>query len=320
MTFYQFLIEFFQKFEIAPNTIRLSHIQGNNKTIYSVTPKGYKNPVYLVKFIENDTAVKRLRRENEFLLFLEKEWNEPRIYPKPIYFHEKDGAAIFVQRYIPGKSLSIHLLKDTILGHKKGLQVHFNKIFDWWTSIQDKSQKLNIYSDFKLESKHRKLLLDFQQIENEINLPIFTAPELVFEIGENRLSQVLEHGDFCPDNVLINDKQIILLDYEWSIFPGLPLWDTLNYILYSLLTYKNRGKQRGLKISLNFFKRILENEPDLSAILTKSLQNHIKTIQLPAKMVNSVIFLYMTKASSTEDVLRFSKSRECKDFLGILND
>jgi len=278
---------------------------------------GDKNPVYLLKYIENDTAVKRLKRENEFLLFLEKEWNEPRIYPQPIYFYEKDGAAIFVQSYILGKSLSIHLLKDTILWPKKGLQSHLDEVLGWWTTIQDKSQRLNIYSNVKLENKHRRFL-NFQQIESEIDLPIFTVDELISGIRENRLPQVLEHGDFCPDNVLVSDKKIILLDCEWSIFPGLPLWDTLNYILFSLLTYKYKGKKRGLKVSLNFFKKVLENEPDLSAILTKSLQKHIKTLQLPAKMVNSVIFLYITKASSSEDVLRFSKSRECKDFLGQL--
>src|SRR3989344_5266371 len=53
----------------------------------------------------------------------------------------------------------------------------------------------------------------FQTLGQDIQLPILT-----------------QHGDMTPDNVLISDKNIYLIDYDWAGEINLPGFDLFNFL------------------------------------------------------------------------------------------
>ncbi|AGR41042.1 phosphotransferase family protein [Spiroplasma taiwanense] len=218
--------------------------------------KGLTNEITVEKniLIKKEKAVNKLYldKKNEFIILKEFKQNYQKIMIKSFDFYFQDGLLISKFKILKNfKSINEIDITDDILdlviyGIKK-----FHKI-----KIKSKIKKFN-YSNYLDIFKNNidNFLYDFSnEYEKLIKKIAFTK----------NLKQVISHNDLVPGNILIKNKKIKLIDYDFVM---------LNNIFFDIASFITETLNDNNLLINSFIKKCIEKK-----LIKKEDINYLKII------------------------------------------
>lgn len=205
-------------------------IHGYSNTIIFIFPTDKKFPSFIVKFDRFKRRV--IQKEYEILTKLNKEPFIKDTIPQPLgYFCNLEGEFI-IQTALRG----VNLLHSKLLSRGKTLNNVFRIIIDWLIGLQ--TQQRDRESFFVDELLISRLYEDLENIsrEDKKNSDIFSRyshklRNLFEQIKGENIPYVLQHGDFWPGNILMDNNKIGIVDWDRATETGFPLCDMLDFSL-----------------------------------------------------------------------------------------
>lgn len=90
-------------------------------------------------------------------------------------------------------------------------------------------------------------------------------------------SLIIEHGDFSPQNILISDNQISVIDWSDAMLDGRPLFDYFNFVLNVIFKLRNTSSAIELVQLFNF---AFFEKNDFSMIIKKYANSYLNTLSI----------------------------------------
>lgn len=187
---------------------------GNTAIIVLLFRNQEKTPFLVVKISRREDLVSR-----EFNAIKEIQSILPQIVPEPYFMTQIDSYYGMVVSYVQGKKIS----DGTPAKEEKTL-----KIVDLLVELH-----LRLYKGRSLNEDELKAFV-IHQIDKLATLPSaerFVEPRTHLKkalqemSGKKLLPRIPQHGDFCFNNLLIKEEQIVIIDWENYGQVCLPLYD-----------------------------------------------------------------------------------------------
>ncbi len=227
---------------------------GNGQTVNYMVYEGIADkPKYFCKVCRSIKDTDILKTEARNLKTIADKLKGSKLnsnIPKLLYFGTIDNITFMVTEFLDGKTYPAKNVK--IKG--RFLLRKFDKRVIPAIELLAKFQKLTHIKDVKvdpylidvIESQEAKLN-DKGQLGEDLQRNINRAIEQIKELGNITIPQCAVHGDYDLCNLLFNNGEIALLDFEHFLTEGLPFFDLANLIFNLLLiTYGHTGKNMPL--------------------------------------------------------------------------
>jgi len=232
----------------ARNVLCLDDSQGQVEgSLILLFEPGSSRPAWIAKAAPLETARRRGGRplyqiEYENLEALEARGlnRERRTTPAALGLWDQDGLLITLQSALPGP-----LLKNLPGGQPFGtrrLDATVDAVFDWWLGFQRcfPPQRIRLEGELFEREVARPIELLQQRFALDPQERAFLAAWLRRAALRGReLPLTVEHGDFCPANIILRDGAAAVFDWEFPLEPRLPLFDLFHF--FAALRYPFRG-------------------------------------------------------------------------------
>lgn len=181
--------------------------------------KSSKEPQIIMKFSENREIL-----ENEYKNLCEIHFKLNSYAPKPVFFKQLNDLYVLGINYIKGEKLDNIKLNNKIIDriifsladfHKKICKgkicisnMKISNFYEYFCSIckEDAGRKL-------IESTFTKILMRLEEIK-DVQFP-----------------NIIQHGDFTNDNILVTKREIFLLDWENFNMINIPFFDLVTFFI-----------------------------------------------------------------------------------------
>ncbi|HRZ30058.1 MAG TPA: phosphotransferase [Candidatus Paceibacterota bacterium] len=228
------------------STASLGRYSEEGKVLIFVFEDRQASPTLCIKTVRRYSAGDLIKRNYHNLQVLEKETRGSSfidMFARPLDFYD-DGETIFVIETIcPGSMFSAQIQKMSIVIEKyTAWQTYLARLSnEAWTIFDIQELVFDLIESLTLAEESPLVLHDYY---NRLNLD--------FNI---RLPRIVQHGDMTPDNVLISDKNVYLIDYDYVDFTRLPGFDLFNFLMKSK-SQKNFFPDNYERYFLEYFKMI----------------------------------------------------------------
>ena len=138
----------------------------------------------------------------------------------PIYFSVESEYLLFIQKALRGKTLTRRARSCLFLSKRK-LEKDLEIAVEWLLKLN------TCFTTNRVKVKHT--ILNQMALRNSILI------EMYDKVKEYEIPLVLEHKDFTTNNLLYEGEKLSVIDWEYSMMGGLPLWDL---VLCLITTYK----------------------------------------------------------------------------------
>lgn len=181
----------------------------NEITSIAKIEDSFTNNVYHLQLKNGNEFKVRIASKNKFInrkleCFIENELNS-----RSILYYDKNGD--FIKKWIPGKILT-----------KENLT---NEFWNYIINTISEIQMLDIPND--IEIKTAVFIDESVVIEKSLKNSFYLYSNIVNSFDYN--SFVLAHNDVSTANIIVNQKEFTLIDFEWSCLNH-KLWDISNLI------------------------------------------------------------------------------------------
>ena len=243
----------------------------------------------VIKFFKDKTKASKLKNRSKYL----KIFSPKSAKTKPNYFY---------YNYAKGSMLSELKIQD----FKYLINQMDNKFWKIEKNINKKKFKINCYNFYKIKTLKRiNLLFDQKIIDDDIKYingyKTFKIFEILKKINWNMLSNGIPsnfHGDFQPENIIINNKKITLIDWREDFGGNEKIGD----IYYDLAKLEHalfvngeiiRNKKYSVKIIKNKVFYTISQKKNLQ-IFRKHFHKYIKNRKYDlekVKILSALIYL-----------------------------
>jgi len=205
--------------------------KGNRKEHLSVLPPGKSSPTLIITYSHKATNVFRIKREASNLEWLRT--NVPSlgksVPPDSVYLTVRDHEFL-ISPYFSGRPMSVSMANPLVRYSPRK-----------WNHLLDLAANWLLH--FQRETLVPANSLD--QFAHEQRMISPSDTELIHALENGTLLSAGQHGDYCPDNILMNNSVIHVVDWEWADLPGLPVIDLFNLALRSQMLRTQFGRHRG---------------------------------------------------------------------------
>jgi len=156
----------------------------------------------------------------------------------------------FAQHTTP---MHIRLSQPVIRYSKHRWLTHLDRAAAWLLHFQ-KITRCSLTDEQKTHYQHKMLTNTFT--------PILAT------VQAGQIPLTAQHGDFNPANILIDKDDLLIIDWEWMQWPGLPLVDLFNLALRSTMLRNQLGHTHHAQPSTSYIKQTFEGN-SLEAGFTK---------------------------------------------------
>ncbi len=252
--------------------------------VYCVPDSGEAQPL-VVKIQRDDLDLPLL--ENEYLQLktlhrfagLAEMTNS---IPNPLFFGELLGRPTLIETYLPGVPFARHSQRR----NPRSLLRSFAwlKAFHVRT-IRDAGflagERIDRYFLYPVESALRDI--------NELQPLAPFLSRFMREVGGLAglgVPLVFNHNDLCLNNIRFDGEAIRVIDWEFSQYPGLPLFDVINLFLFFTMTWKKLGYREA------FILAFAENN-DVSSLLKGLVRDYLRDLNFHRSLVGLLIIQYL---------------------------
>ncbi len=207
------------------------------KTVQLLFRRRDRQPFAIAKFTQNETYRENIVREFDQLRWLRQRASADfnRTLPRPLWLGEIGGRTVYLESACPGQSLAWMLSLRPFCFRRKVRQTFelaatwlkaFYRELSWQpvTLTQQERQRLLIEplsrfgQQFDLSTTEARLL---QSLEQKINA-----------LRHQTMPLVPSHGDFGGGAILIQNRQIAVIDWEFFRPQHLPLFDLFKLLIH----------------------------------------------------------------------------------------
>ena len=221
-------------------------------------------PLSFIKIGETELARERVIKEAEILKKIEKiNFGEVHI-PQCLYSGKLGNSHVLIQTIPPFKG-------------KKGIVQLDDKYTNILRILADKTAKMVPFHSSSFVKSLKESILNYSLSYRELLKKAYET--LLKDSGDRKISMGLAHGDFAPWNMLWNDKEVFIYDWESSCEQA-PVGIDLIHFLFQvgfllknlrgdkLLSYINKKSEEPYKkLSLIFGIKLLEKKTLILAYL-----------------------------------------------------
>ncbi|MFH0878592.1 MAG: phosphotransferase [Lentisphaerota bacterium] len=204
--------------------------RGNHKDLLFIFPAGCRRPTMVIKQPVAVEDASRLEREFHRLSLMKNRFAPPITgIPKVFDYLSFEGRNVLAMPCFEGRAMA------AILAHPAR---RFST--PAWTAWLDRAAAWLL--DFQ-----GKTLCTHEGAASFVSHHLLSgmAPEFREKLFGRKFPACGQHGDFNPANILFHGESPLVLDWEWSEWPGLPLIDLYNLAIRSVMLRDQLGRQRG---------------------------------------------------------------------------
>lgn len=285
--------------------VRLLGITGWRKTVFFTFNGKEKDPRHVFKIAEDEISMQRLIREK---ITLERMNEMDSHIPSITESGYLNGSFYLAERVLTGEPLLMFLYRhrkdekmtDMIVQKSADLLIRMNKA----NSVME---KMSVFE------KSDRLPLDFYI--NRLPVKKETAEKIkeailkgIYNTRNVSMPLVIQHNDFQPENMLYHEGKILVLDWEYSVYEGLPLSDLFNFLLltYGFVMKKRAFDLKGFSpvlkaksinenIDLRTFHSVFYEENAISESVKKTVADYCKDSGIAKEIVMLLFQLFVIR-------------------------
>lgn len=195
------------------------------KVLIFVFEKGKKVPTLCVKTTRTYEAGETIKKNYENLTVLSQLSNEAITTAKPLLLFDNKEIVLSVESVCPGTKFS---------SGTTGVDVVLNAYISWQKGL--KASRMLSVDDLDAVATQTITALGLPKESEEILLKKYK--NLKQDSGFT-LPELIQHGDMTPDNVLVGDAGVFLIDYDYVGLSKIPGFDIFHFLSK---TVKNSGE------------------------------------------------------------------------------
>ncbi len=271
-------------------TLRYVLRSGFRKDLVVVFRDSNKSPLGIGYFTNEEGIRERLERHHDTLVLIREKGSDQlrSTVPRPVFW-EKSGAhwILFVSS-LPG--ISMNQFFDSRRNVNRILTSYLPMTMKWL---------IRLHKEFKQDDQPLQSLVNSSEAKDSLR-------EIGFETRNTTVPMVLQHGDFHPTNLLVAGQQISVVDWEYSAWPGLPLYDVF-YLLVHIFRRSTMKQSRirslsktidqaGDNINLpqaNDFKSAFFEENRYSDIFKDAVQDYCFQLDIDPSCAKILFYLFL---------------------------
>lgn len=263
-----------------------------NRSVFIVPGKGDDVPGFVMKFAR--VPGQRLecdRDESGLKLAAGAHPVISRAAPRWIGRLEVGGYHASVEQAVPGESLGD--IVRTTRSRASRLEAA-ERVARWLTKVAKKTAR----APEALVAESQRLGRDVvpKWIDRGID------PGLANDIHD--VPAIFQHGDVNEDNVIVREDGFALIDWEFAIPAGFPLWDLVFFATNVLANVDDAEDRRA-----EYMARLFAGETPSSPVLFRWVRGMVRELALPPAQVGPIVTLYwINRASQARDEYEQARS------------
>jgi len=273
-------------------TLRYLLRSGFRKDLVVVFRDSNKSPLGIGYLTDEEGIRERLERHHDTLVLIQEKGSDQlkSTVPRPVFL-EKCGAhwILFVSS-LSGIPMSQFFNSQNKVN--KILTSHLPQAMKWLT---------HLHKEFQQDNQSLQSLVNSSEAKDSLG-------EIEFEARNATVPMVLQHGDFHPTNLLVNGQQISVVDWEYSAWPGLPLYDVF-FLLVHIFRRSTMKQSRLWSLSkaiyqadnninlpqTNDFKGAFFEENRYSDIFKSTIQDYCFQLDIDPSCAKILFYLFLAR-------------------------
>lgn len=293
------------------NNLKPDHFEyllksGFRKDLLFIFTNHHPNPICIGYFTSEEKVIPRLKIQFEILSELKKSQSNliKASVPEPFIWKKLDNKWFLCLGIVPGKPLGTYLDNPSL----KNTYIHTTT--NWLKEIHT------------LYETNRPSLAEYMTSKNYCTELV----ELLKPHKNETIPLVLKQGDFHPSNVLFDQNQIYVIDWEYSSFEGTALYDLFYFLIHiyrrNLVAGKRIGsvyknsQPSGENINIptyNDFKEVFFKGGAVYEETKELIYNFCTSVTLDSKMAKLLFYLFLNHYMGEEFLKKLIKHH--KDLL-----
>lgn len=299
------------------NSVKYLLVHGYNNIIIFIFCEGEKNPCAVAKIDPHKRGV--LKTEHTILCNLEKEKNIADTISKSLGYISRPNEEIIIETTKKGKRLS-HF---NLLFKEKGFENISEMVTDWLIKLHSLNKNGNSYIlDDRILDGFYKEIEDTCKEDTDRFLPFAKRLRQLFnQVKGERILSVIEHGDFWPGNILIDDDNLGIVDWDKAKMEGYPICDLFEYymhcsrLIYSPLYMRYLFDQTNLDDYID--NAVFDS--GIGGIVAKHINKYCRTLGISMQAVKTIFLWHFINKYKNPDILEIFFKNEDKFLYGYNN-
>lgn len=253
------------------------------------------NPRWVVKVSRHLSAIPTLQREYQQLLYFYHSLSPSlrKSIPRPLLSREDAGRFLFVETGLPGAAVPTSIRSAGGVSYQREIGELLQNVKEWLLKFQRETQEGEVEVTEAWIEETVIAPLD----RYRISYPCSTAEALFFDqYLENwkpylrtRIPLVGQHGHFVAGNLMMEEKNVFVLDWTLSRRKALPFDDMLMFISSFVLDPPKRGGQDGMES----FEKIFFGRNWFSEQVKEVLVQFFFQLKLSPRMLSQLFPLFL---------------------------
>lgn len=207
------------------------------KTVHLLFRRRDRQPFAVAKFTQNETYRESIVREFEQLRWMRQHASVDfnRTLPRPLWLGEIGGRTVYLESACPGQSLA-WILSSRPLWFRRKVRQTFDLVVTW---LQTFYRELPRHPVTLTPQEWQHLLIEplirfgqqFELSTTEARL-LQRLEQKIIALGDQTMPLVPSHGDFGGGAILIQNRQIAVIDWEFFRPQHLPLFDLFKLLIH----------------------------------------------------------------------------------------
>ena len=296
----------------AGGSLRHLLVRGYSNLIIFFFLRNGKNPVAVAKIDRFKRGI--LAKENRVLSQIVKEPKISKTVPDPIIYIDDRSGECIVESALPG----MNLVRSKNILDRAYLDSLMQGLCDWLVELQslrgvtmfctiDEDMVSKLYGDMEnVAEKKQSSRTIFKNYNKDIK-------RLFGRIRGKSIPSVLLHGDFWADNILLDNGNIGIVDWDKAEEKGFPVCDLFDFCLQIGRLYNSSFAER-YKFYMDRVDRYADDaffSGGISEILVKWVTYYCKRLNIDRDMTEVIFLWYMVTKYGHAGILDlfFSKKR-----------
>lgn len=287
-----------------PSDFVFSIVKGRHKTIFYLFIIDSSEPRLVIKVSEGKDEDHRLIREYESLLKLKKNDNLNIIVPIPFDLVTLGSRKILIESALIGSPMVFDIYPLESRKYKSAIEQNFELALNWLINFH---KKTILREPFKNNIELKNLESHwFTYIKHLCNFNYYhgvDSEEEFFEIIKHpNFTTVFSHGDFNPENILLEKGIVKVFDWEWSYHPGLPLIDLFTFCVYHHIATTIIGKARFRPMTDDDIIHVFSENTILGEIVMKYYNRYCDELKLSPEIQRIIFSLFLVRHISVKEI------------------
>ena len=257
----------------------------HSKAVLHVLPRDQKTHTLIVKIQKGDGQLPFLANEYMRLKALHSQGSlrelRPSI-PRPLYFGRIADHLLLIETYMPGVPFAKHSRR-----REPGL---FCEVATWLDAFHSRTapvtvclteEEIGAYFVHPLE-----MALPAIQGRPSVLRFLDRFRRRVEDLAGARLPLVFSHNDLSLNNVRFQGDRIAVIDWEFSGYPNLPMFDLLNVYLFFAMAWKRLSYTECFRLAFS-------PDNELSRLLRSCVRDYVRELGVPPSVLPVLVVQYL---------------------------